>query len=148
MSDIQDHFNVLIVCALESELQTAKTVLENGTNGNFESKYTHPRDLSSLNVRVCEGWNSTEMKVGMVAQTAMGGRESQRLLSNLTKYFTATVVVMPGICAVEENVHGQVEHGCVFVVNRMTAEMGGRVDEGGEFQATAQYCELNEGIDV
>ena len=146
MSDIQDHFNVLIVCALESELQAVKAVLENGTNDKFGNKYTHPRDLNSLNVRVCEGWNSTEMKVGMVAQTEMGGSESQRLLSNLAKYFTATVVVMPGICAGEENVHGQVEHGCVFVAKRTTAEMGGRVEEDGKFQARAQYCELNSGI--
>ena len=146
MSYIQDHFNVLIVCALESELQAAKAVLENGTNGKFENKYTHPRDLSGLNVRVCEGWNSSEMKVGMVAQTDRGGSESQRLLSNLAKYFTATVVMMPGICAGEEIIHGQVEHGCVFVAKRTTAEMGGRVDEGGEFHARAQYCELNSGI--
>ncbi|XP_062515454.1 uncharacterized protein LOC134190927 [Corticium candelabrum] len=146
MSDIQDHFNVLIVCALESELQAAKAVLENGTNSKFENKYEHLSDPGSLNVRVCEGWNSTEMKVGMVAQTEMGGSESQRLLSNLAKYFTATVVVMPGICAGEENVHGQMEHGCVFVAKRTTAEMGGRVNKGGEFHARAQYCELNSGI--
>ena len=146
MSDIQDHFNVLIVCALESELQAIKAVLENETNGKFENKYTHPRDLSILSVRVCEGWNSTEMKVGMVAQTEMGGSESQRLLSNLAQYFMATVVVMLGICAGEENVHSQVEHGCVFVAKQTTAEMGGRVDEGGEFHARAQYCELNKGI--
>ena len=82
MSDIQDHFNVLIVCALESELQDAKAVLENGTNSKFENKYTHPRDLSGINVRVCEGWNSTEMKVGMVAQTKMGGIECQSCSPN------------------------------------------------------------------
>ena len=146
MSDIQDHLNVLVVCASESELQAAIAVLENGTKGKFENKYTHLTDLSRLNVRVCEEWNSTETKVGVVAQTEMGGTESQVLLSNLAKYFTATVVVMTGICAGEENRHGHVEHGCVFIAKRTTAEMGGKVEEGGDFQAKAQYCALDKGI--
>ena len=146
MSDIQDHLNVLVVCASEPELQAAIAVLENGTNGKFGNKYTHLTDLSRLNVRVCEGWNSKETKVGVVAQTEMGGTESQMLLSNLAKYFTATVVVMTGICAGDENRHGHVEHGCVFIAKRTTAEMGGKVEEGGDFQARAQYCELDKGI--
>ena len=146
MSDIQDHLNVLLVCASESELQAAIAVLENGTDGKFENKYTHLTDLSRLNVRVCEGWNSRETKMGVVAQTETGGTESQVLLSNLAKYFTATVVVMTGICAGEENRHGHVEHGCVFIAKRTTAEMGGKVEEGGDFQARAQYCELDKGI--
>ncbi|XP_062515759.1 uncharacterized protein LOC134191192 [Corticium candelabrum] len=146
MSDIQDHFNVLIVCALESELQAAKAVLENGTNSKFERKYTHPRNLSSLNVRVCEGWNSTEMKVGMAAQTEMGGIECQKLLSKLAKYFTANVLVMTGICAGDENKYGHVEHDCVFVATRTTVESGGKVTEGGIYQPRAQYCGLDGGI--
>ena len=146
MSDIQDHLNVLIVCALESELQAAVAVLESGTNSKFENKYMHPTDLSGLNVRVCEGWNSSDMKVGVVAQTDLGGTESQILLGNLAKFFTATIVAMTGTCAAEENTHGHVEHGCVFVANRATVEMGGTVEEGGDLQARAKYCELDKGI--
>ena len=146
ISDIQDHLNVLVVCASESELHAAIAVLENGTNGKFENKYTHLTDLSRLNVRVCEGWNSTATKVGVVAQTETGGTESQELLSNLAKYFTATAVVMTGICAGEENRHGHVKHGCVFIAKRTTAEMREKVEEGGHFQARAQHCELDKGI--
>ena len=146
MSDIQDHLNVLIVCALESELQAAVAVLESGTNSKFEKRYTHPTDLNRLNVRVCEGWNSSDIKIGVVAQTDRGGTESQILLGNLAKFFTATIVAMTGTCAAEENTHGHVEHGCVFVANRATVEAGGTVEEGGGLQARAQYCELDKGI--
>ena len=146
MSASQDHLNVLIICALESELQAAVAVLESGTNSKFENKYTHPTDLSRLNVRVCEGWNSSDMKVGVVAQTDIGGTESQILLGNLAKFFTATIVAMTGTCAAEENTHGHVEHGCVFVANRATVEMGGTVEEGGDLQVRAEFCELDKGI--
>ena len=146
MSDIKDHLNVLIVCALESELQAAVAVLESGTNSKFEHKYTHPTDLSMLNVRVCEEWNSSKMKVGVVAQTDTGGTESQMLLGNLAKFFTATIVAMTGTCAAEENTHSHLEHGCVFVANRATVEMGGTVDQSGHLKARAQYCELDKGI--
>ena len=142
----QDHLNVLIVCALESELQAAIAVLESGTNSKFENKYTHHSELSRLNVRVCEEWNSSDIKVGVVAQTDTGGTESQMLLANLAKFFKTTVVVMTGTCAGEENTHGYMEHGCVFVVNRATVEMGGTFEEGGNLQARAQYCELEKGI--
>ena len=127
-------------------MQAAIAVLERGTNSKFENKYTHRSKLSRLNVRVCEGWNSSDIKVGVVAQTDSGGTESHMLLANLAKFFTTTVVVMTGTCAGEENTHGYVEHGCVFVVNRATVEMGGTVEEGGNLQTRAQYCDLDKGI--
>ena len=146
MTAVVDHFNVFIVCAMESELQATKGVLENGTGSKFENKYLRVEGLSTLNVRMCEKWNSTEMKVGMVAQTQMGGIECQKLVSKLAKYFTANVLVMTGICAGDENKYGHVEHGCVFVANRTTVESGGKVTEGGAYQPRAQYCVLDGGI--
>ena len=54
MTAVVDHFNVFIVCAMESELQATKGVLENGTGSKFENKYLGMGDLSTLNVRMCE----------------------------------------------------------------------------------------------
>ena len=146
MTGVVDHFNVFIVCAMESELQATKGVLENGTESKFENKYLGMGDLSTLNVRMCEKWNSTEMKVGMVAQTQMGGIECHKLVSKLAKYFTANVLAMTGICAGDENKYGHVEHGCVFVADRTTVESGGKVTEGGGYQPRALYRELDKGI--
>ena len=46
MTAVVDHFNVFIVCAIESELQATKGVLENGTGSKFENKYLGVEGLS------------------------------------------------------------------------------------------------------
>lgn len=130
MASIRDHFNVLVVCALESELQAAKRVLEHGTDSRFEEKYL---DLPGLRVHVCEGWNSTHLKVAMAAQTRRGGIYSQLLVSRLAKYFTANVVVMTGSCSGEE---GTIEYGSVVIASR--GSRGQRIGKRG-FPVHSRY---------
>ena len=147
MSDKLDHFNVLVVCALPLELRAAIRVLENGNESKFEGKHPH---LPQLNVKVCDKWMSTSMstplKVGMASQTKMGGMETQRILSELARHFSANVVVMTGICAGEEDKYSHTEHGCVIIPNRTTVEMSGKVEEGGQYQPSAEYEPLDNTI--
>ena len=119
MATARDHFNALVVCALPTELEAAKRVLENGSDTRFEKR--HP-SLPHINIDVCEKWNSTPLKVAMASQPRYAGIECHLFVSDLAKYFTANVVIMTGICAG----HEKQEPGSVVIAKRTTIESGGK----------------------
>ena len=136
----RDHFDVLIVCPRESELQAARHVFEHETNSKFEEAHT---DLP-YNVRLCRGWNDLALNVAMVAQVECGGIECMKLVADLAKHFTVGLIAMTGICAGEEDRKRGIEYGTVVVAKRTTTECGGLDKEDGTVQSRARYIEVSK----
>ena len=136
----RDHFDVLIVCPRESELQAARHVFEHETNSKFEGAHT---DLP-YNLRLCCGWNDLPLNVAMVAQVGSGHIESTKLVPDLAKHFTVGLIAMTGICTGEEDKYRGIEYGTVVVGNRTTTECGGLEKEDGTVQSRVCYKELDK----
>ncbi|XP_062504100.1 uncharacterized protein LOC134180933 [Corticium candelabrum] len=136
----RDHFDVLIVCPRESELQAARHVFEHETNSKFEGAHT---DLP-YNLRLCRGWNDLPLNVAMVAQVGSGHIECTKLVPDLAKHFTVGLIAMTGTCTGEEDKYRGIEYGTVVVGNRTTTECGGLEKEDGTVQSRVCYKELDK----
>lgn len=139
----RERFHVLFCCALNSELQAARQVLENETDSEFEDAYS---DVVS-GLSVCRNWNNTPLTIGLIAQAEMGGKGCIARLTELqTKNFSADLAVMSGIMAGEEDVHGGVEYGTVVVGKSTSMEDGGKTLADGEFLAHGDPEKLDKDL--
>ena len=138
----RDHFHILIFCALESELQAACRVLENGTNSSFQDAHT---DVV-CGLRVCRGWNNTGLTVAMISQREPGGGACCLRLVELRRlFFSVDLAVMTGSCASVQDMELRIEYGCVVVAER-TEE--GIETQDGNFLARANPAKLDENLRV
>ena len=136
----RDHFDVLIVCPRESELQAASRVFEHETNSKFEGVHT---DLP-YNLCLCRGWNNLPLNVAMVAQVGSGRIESTKLVPDLAKHFTVGLIAMTGICAREEDKYRGIDYGTVVVGSNTITECEGLEKEDGIVQSRVSYKELDK----
>ena len=136
----RDHFDVLIVCPRESELQAARHVFEHETNSKFEGAHT---DLP-YNLHLCRGWNNLQLNVAMVAQVKCGGIECMKLVADLAKHFTVGLIAMTGICTGEEDKYRGIEYGTVVVGNRTTTENRGLEKKDEAYECRVCYKELDK----
>ncbi|XP_062499073.1 uncharacterized protein LOC134176420 [Corticium candelabrum] len=124
-----NHYHVLVLCNLHSELEAVRRVFENTTDSEFVDAHN-----VIIGLRVCHNWNKTGLAIALIAQPDVGAKACTcRLFELLKGLVSFDVAVLIGVCSTVENVQEGVEYGTVIVARSTSTEEGGKKLRNGEF---------------